>query len=86
MHAAVLFDLDETLHDRAASLRAFLLDQHRRWFAGQVAVETFVERLTRPDAHGPLSKTVLYPKLFADLGIVESTGDDLATKYSQRYR
>lgn len=85
MAAAVLFDLDETLHDRAASLRAFLIDQHRRWFSGRVEEETFVERFTRLDAHGSLSKAVLYPKLMAELGIDEPSGADLATEYRLRY-
>lgn len=83
--AAVLFDLDETLHDRAASLRAFLVDQHRRWFLGRIAEGTFVERFVRLDAHGSLSKAVLYPTLLAELDIDEPPGDDLATEYSQRY-
>lgn len=85
MDAAVLFDLDETLHDRAASLRAFLIDQHRRWFLGQIEEEAFVGRFTRLDAHGSLPKAVLYPTLLAELGIDEPSGHILATEYSLRY-
>ncbi|WP_084584093.1 HAD family hydrolase [Sphingomonas azotifigens] len=86
MIAAILFDLDETLHDRAASLRSFLLDQHRRWFPGHVAQHAFVAQFLALDAHGSLAKPLLYPRLLAALGITGRDADMLAADYAAGFR
>ena len=70
MVAAVLFDLDETLLDRTASVKAFLADQHAR-FADRldgVSPQTFCERFLTLDARGSAHKSVVYPALLAELG------------------
>jgi len=69
MVRAVLFDLDDTLHDRAASLRAFVADQHVRLFDRLCPLDAFVREFMALDAHGQLSKRLLYPRLLKRLGI-----------------
>lgn len=81
MISAVLFDLDETLHDRAGSLTSFLCDQHRHWFATRVDLATFVTEFQTLDAHGSLPKSQLYPRLLAVLGIVDLDPESLAEAY-----
>jgi len=85
MNSAVLFDLDDTLHDRAGSLRSFLVDQYQRSFAGRVDQEIFVTRFMQLDAHGSLSKAALYPYLLAEFGIGDLSAATLAADYGERF-
>lgn len=85
MISAVLFDLDDTLHDRARSLRSFAIEQHGRLFADRVDQGTFVSRFVQLDAHGSLSKAILYPLLLAEFGIENSMSDELAAEYGERF-
>jgi putative hydrolase of the HAD superfamily len=70
MIAAVLFDLDETLLDRTASVKAFLADQHTRFAAvlGSVPFDIYRDRFMALDARGSVPKSVVYPTLLAELG------------------
>lgn len=70
MIVAVLFDLDETLLDRTASLTAFLADQHERFGAvlGGVDLEAWRARFLALDARGSVKKSKVYPALLAEFG------------------
>jgi putative hydrolase of the HAD superfamily len=83
--AAVLFDLDDTLHDRAGSLRAFVRDQHRRWFSDRIAQDRFVDRFIALDANGHRPKAELYPRLLDDLGLGQADPQVLLAEYAERY-
>jgi putative hydrolase of the HAD superfamily len=70
MIGAVLFDLDETLLDRTASLTAFLASQHAR-FAGRLGgapLDLYRDRFLALDARGSVHKSSVYPALLAELG------------------
>lgn len=58
--SAVLFDLDETLLDRTASLEAFLADQHRRFAPqlGHAAFDTWRDRFLALDVRGSALTTL----------------------------
>ena len=84
--AAILFDLDDTLHDRAGSLRAFVADQQRRWLDGRVEPAGFIERLVVLDANGHLAKSTLYPRLLDELNIADVDPAALAADYGARYQ
>lgn len=85
MFTAILFGLDETLHDRAASLRAFLADQHARHFGNQVSRDAFVATFLSLDAHGSLAKALLYPRLLQALELVGPGADALARDYDLHF-
>lgn len=68
MLSAVLFDLDETLFDRTASLAAFLRVQHAR-FAGRLGAAPFAvwrDRFLSLDARGHTHKSVVYRSLLEE--------------------
>lgn len=85
MIAAVLFDLDETLHDRSASLRDFLTSQHERHLADCCSLKVFMESFVRLDAHGSLPKASLYPRLLSELGITNANAIMLAEDYVAQF-
>ncbi len=70
MIAAVLFDLDETLLDRTASLKAFLADQFARHAAdlGAVEADRWQRRFLELDQRGHMPKTLVYPQLLVEFG------------------
>ena len=79
MSAAVLFDLDGTLLDRASSLKAFLAEQHRR-FAGRLGaaeLETWRSRFLALDQNGHVRKSVVYPALLSEFGGEPETASEL---------
>jgi putative hydrolase of the HAD superfamily len=72
MIKAILFDLDETLHDRTGSLQAFLPDQYKRHEAlAHVPVDDYVEMFLALDKRGAVPKAEVYPALLAHLGQVD---------------
>ncbi|MGQ2964825.1 HAD family hydrolase [Methylophilus sp.] len=60
---AVLFDLDGTLHDRAAGLLAFASDQFRRLGRDPDLLDSFVSRFIALDGKGKVWKTEVYRQL-----------------------
>jgi putative hydrolase of the HAD superfamily len=86
MIAAVLFDLDDTLHDRDGSLRRFLADQHGRLLADRVERSLYIERFVTLDARGHFAKTLLYPQLLAELAIGDVAAERLVDDYNRHYR
>ena len=84
---AVLFDLDETLLDRSASLRSFLPDQYHR-FRGQLgsaAPEVWCDRFIALDVRGSVPKTSVYPRLLADFGGDVAAAAALLADYRERF-
>jgi putative hydrolase of the HAD superfamily len=67
---AVLFDLDETLLDRTASVSAFVADQHARFASrlGGASLDAFRDRFLALDARGSMHKSMVYPALLAEFG------------------
>lgn len=62
---AVLFDLDGTLHDRAATLRAWLAE-HTRQFD---LPDTYAPRFLELEDHGYRPKAQVIPQLVQELGL-----------------
>lgn len=68
---AVLFDLDNTLHDRDAGLAAFVAWQHRALGldALGVSAEAWARRFIELDAKGKVWKDVVYDRLRTEFAI-----------------
>ncbi|MGE0665262.1 MAG: HAD family hydrolase [Sphingomonadales bacterium] len=88
MIRAVLFDLDETLLDRTASVTAFLADQYARFAAelGGCTLARFQERFLALDARGSVRKSVVYPALLAEFGGIADTAALVADYYAGSWR
>jgi putative hydrolase of the HAD superfamily len=85
MIAAVLFDLDDTIHDRARSMRCFLADQHQRVLKGRAHRDSFIERFLELDAQGNLPKSILYPKILAELQVEDVLAEILLDEYGKNF-
>lgn len=83
---AVLFDLDETLFDRTASLRAFLKDQHSRFRdrLGRVDNATWSEHFLVLDKRGMVPKSAVYPRLLSIFDGDPEAADVLHADYRQQ--
>lgn len=98
MIRAVLFDLDETLLARTASLAPFLAGQHARFEGrtgsgrlgggrfGGAPFELWRDRSLALDARGHVHKSVVYPALLAEFGGEESAAGALLDDYRERCR
>lgn len=87
MFEAVLFDLDETLIDRAPAIRAFVVDQYDRCasvLAG-VTVEQYRDTFLDVEQFGRIAKKVVYPELAAQLGLAEGAAKVLLDDYTENY-
>ncbi|MBZ9751974.1 HAD-IA family hydrolase [Deinococcus sp. HMF7620] len=62
---AILFDLDGTLHDRAATVRAWLAEHVARF----ELPERYAGRFVELDDHGYRSKTLVMPQLVKELAL-----------------
>lgn len=84
--AAVLFDLDGTLLDRAAALAAFLDDQFQRFSQdlGDVTQETWRARFIALDERGYVHKSIVYPAILAAFGGRPETSEALLSDYRER--
>ncbi|HEY8247178.1 MAG TPA: HAD family hydrolase [Hyphomicrobium sp.] len=70
--SAVLFDLDETLFNRSASLRDFVADQFStKWRCSHGNLNAVIDRFLELDARGRVSKADVYGTLLAELGITD---------------
>lgn len=87
MIKAVLFDLDETLLTRGAAIRAFIGDQYDRHVAALAGVErdNFTARFLALEDGGHTPKTVVYPALTAEFGIIRISPDALLADYQAVY-
>ena len=88
MLRAVLFDLDETLLARTASLAFFLADQHARFQGrlGEAPFEAWRDRFLALDARGHVHKSVVYPAILAEFGGDEGAAGALLDDYRKRCR
>lgn len=70
-HRAVLFDLDNTLHDRDAGVRAFLETQHASLeLAGHtVTLDRWTDRFVTLEERGRVWKDVVYAQLVEEFGL-----------------
>jgi len=84
---AVLFDLDGTLYDRAAALRAFAADQHARLTdkLGNLGREPFVDRFMTLDANGHGAKRVAYETILGEAGAERGWAGSLTLDYERRF-
>jgi len=82
MSVCVLFDLDETVLDRTASLKAFASWQAHGMLRGQLqAPSVFVQRFLELDNSGTVWKDVVYEKLIEEFNIKHWTVTDLLQSY-----
>jgi putative hydrolase of the HAD superfamily len=87
MLKVVLFDLDGTLFDRDAALRALFAEQHAA-FAGElggVPREGFVERLLELDEHGHADKGTVYGVLVRELGLDAALAERMLDNHRDNY-
>ncbi|EEX16309.1 hydrolase [Citreicella sp. SE45] len=69
MKSPVLFDLDETLFNRAASVRAFVEHQFSGRDLGPFAtLEALCDRFVALDARGSVAKTIVYRTIMQEMG------------------
>lgn len=68
MVKAVLFDLDETLFDRVASVRAFVARQFASDYGSFPSADALAERFTLLDDRGNVPKSKVYPQIFEEMG------------------
>jgi putative hydrolase of the HAD superfamily len=87
MIRSVIFDLDETLLDRGATMRLFLRDQHERFNGrlGRVEGETFADRVIRHQANGYADKGEAYRKALTELGLEDDLAASLVKDYLENY-
>ena len=79
---AVLFDLDQTLLDRTASLKSFVDWQARGMLRSQVSDRyLFVKRFIELDANGTVWKDRVYEVLIAEFKIAGWSIEELTTSY-----
>ena len=73
MSKAVLFDLDNTLHDRDAALNAFLIHQYEERELGSLGVDkvTWVSRFSELERGGKVWKDVVYRKLCEEFQLAD---------------
>ncbi|MCL4507766.1 MAG: HAD-IIIA family hydrolase [Chloroflexi bacterium] len=72
MARAILFDLDETLFDRSASIDAFLKRQYVRYKLTRQSNKAFQDRFKELDEHGYADKQRVYQILIDEFAIPAS--------------
>jgi putative hydrolase of the HAD superfamily len=75
---AMLFDLDETLLDRNATVEAYLRDQRRRYNLNHLAFKTYCDRFIELDEHGYADKQEVFGKLIMEFGFPASVEELVA--------
>ena len=82
---ALLFDLDETLHDRSGSLPYFLRDQHQRFReVAHVPIDDYITTFLLLDQEGRVWKDVVYTEMIRRFELslsVEVLLHDYVTRY-----
>jgi len=79
---AVLFDLDETLLDRTASLRDFVVWQAQGMLRNSISdPQAFVQRFIELDNHGKVWKDKVYESLIEEFAIQGWSVDELLQVY-----
>ncbi|WP_407271379.1 HAD family hydrolase [Radiobacillus sp. PE A8.2] len=88
MIRAVLFDLDGTLLDRDASVKAFIEEQYSRlsrWI-GHVPKEVYTTKFVELDDHGYVWKDKVYHQLIQEFNIIDLTKEDLLDDYLNHFK
>lgn len=80
---AVLFDLDQTLHDRAASLALYIAEHHKRLGFSHVPLETYRAKFVALDGGGYTDKSALFTELSVHFGS-PIEGEALLLDFRQR--
>lgn len=83
--SAVLFDLDDTLHNRSTSIKGFALHQYQKLLIDQVDENAFIDRFMKLDAHGYFSKAQLYPQILAEFHVTAVSPDILLNDYAEHF-
>ncbi|MCM3759001.1 HAD-IA family hydrolase [Sporosarcina aquimarina] len=88
MIKAILFDLDNTLLDRDASVKLFIANQYERLhrLLGDVQKEEYVSRFLALDIHGYVWKDKVYQQLTHEFKIEQITWEDLLQDYEQKFK
>jgi putative hydrolase of the HAD superfamily len=86
MIRAVLFDLDGTLHDRAATIDAFARDQFYRLGTNEKEVERYINRFVELDGNGMVWKSQVYSQLIKEFKLKNRPAvETLVAEYIQLY-
>ena len=87
MPKAIFFDLDGTLWDRTAAVRALLATQRqeREDVLADIPPHEYVERFIQLDANGTVSREVVYQRLGVEFGLAERLVNDLCADFWSRY-
>jgi putative hydrolase of the HAD superfamily len=72
MIKAVLFDLDETLLDRTATVEAYLKDQCQRYNLNRLAFKAYRDRFIELDEHGYADKHKVFRTLIMEFDLPAS--------------
>jgi putative hydrolase of the HAD superfamily len=75
---AILFDLDDTLLDRTASLEDFVKEQHRRYRLDHVPFATYHRRFLELDERGYAHKPYVFQSLIGEFALPASVEEMLA--------
>lgn len=79
---AILFDLDETILDRARSLEAFVLWQAKGMLRNSISdSQTFCQRFIQLDCHGKVWKDKVYSQLIEEFKISDWSVSELLQSY-----
>jgi putative hydrolase of the HAD superfamily len=79
---AVLFDLDETLLDRNATVEAYLKDQYRRYNLNHLPFEAYRDRFIELDEHGYADKQKVFGTLIKEFDLSASI-EELVADFRQ---
>ncbi|MGG0666781.1 HAD family hydrolase [Viridibacillus arvi] len=84
---AILFDLDETILNRDASLLAFLDDQYERFHSvwGHIEKGQLTQRIVELDAKGYVWKDEVYTRLIEEYKL-DTSVEELLNDYTERFR
>ena len=66
---AILFDLDETLLDRAASVKSYLQNQHLRYKLSHINYEVYEARFVELDERGYADKLKVFGTLISEFSL-----------------
>ena len=70
MIEAIIFDLDETIHDRSATLRNFLVKQHRMFELSQhISEKSFIDRYMTYQQNGCVAAERVYERFSSELNL-----------------
>lgn len=85
---AILFDLSETLLDRAKSLDQYMRQHYKRYEKqwGHVGVEDFCRRFTELDCRGYAPKLEVYRELLEEFNVKGLTPEDMSKDYRTEFQ